>query len=194
MNWKRLYLKRWTLPGVQRLQSRMSLGRGYGQTKVRIFNHYYTHHREKPPITCLATSISSQGWPAVRICVSTGLFNFPPVSMGIKQIMGIAQDRQLPSFYKPARIQAMDKKHEKPGGQTERVLVLGDAFTAYMVPESGLAAINVLKRAGCIRSCSVLKAQAGHCFPKDFWLQLAGMRSVLSRRCTRWIQKERRPL
>ena len=62
--------------------------------------------------------------------------------------LGLARQHKFPVFHKPARLQDHLPETSRPEA-VEKVLFLADAFNEYFQPHVGLAAVKLLRAAGC---------------------------------------------
>ncbi len=121
--------------------------------KYEFLDHFYTSHRRKlrdylfgyiEPVAHLAQPFS---WLVNPILVS------PATAWVGERFFGLSAQRSLPGLSRRSLKTLIKQSQPVHPATVETVLFLSDAFTEYFFPQVGLAAIQVLQRAGCRVIC-----------------------------------------
>ena len=117
--------------------------------KYEFLNHFYATRRRKlrdylfgyiEPVARLAQPFS---WLVNPILAN------PATAWVGERFFGLSSQRSLPGLSKRTLLTLVQQSQPEAPELVETVLFLSDAFTEYFFPQVGLAAIQVLQRAGC---------------------------------------------
>jgi Fe-S oxidoreductase len=118
--------------------------------KAEFLSHYYERHRR--PRTALAFGLIRH-WAALG-ALAPDVVNFVTQTPGLRALAklaaGMPQQRQIPRFAPFTFRQWFEgRAHPASGAERKRVVLWPDTFNNHFHPETAIAAVRTLERAGC---------------------------------------------
>ncbi len=116
--------------------------------KAEFLSHYYTRHRR--PVSAFAFGFIHY-WARLASTmprVANTLTHTPVLREAAKFAVGLPQARRIPAFAPYTFTRWFRHRPARPRGDKPRVILWPDTFNNHFHPETAVAAVNVLERAG----------------------------------------------
>ena len=154
---------------------------GVDMAKLKAELKHQRHEREGAALRdrLFADIDRLAAWGSKLAPVSNWLANLPGSGIVAERLLGIAPERPVPSFASESFESWFAKRGPRVDTEdaAERVVLLPDAYTNYVYPEVGRAAVRVLENAGCHVAVPVETEPAGRAAVSGGFLDLATERA-----------------